>query len=122
MKFPEQFRAQHPGNPLYETTPGCPFGCFIVPAHKAPGRRQLNIIAVDGEETEWEHVSVSLGQHSKTCPTWEEMCFVKDLFWKEDEWVIQFHPAREDYVNQHPGVLHLWCYTKIFPTPPKVCV
>lgn len=37
----------------------------------------------------WEHVSVSL---SNRCPTWEEMCMVKDIFWGEDECVIQFRP------------------------------
>lgn len=39
----------------------------------------------------WEHVSVSL---SNRCPTWEEMCMVKDIFWGEDECVIQFHPPK----------------------------
>ena len=27
----------------------------------------------------WEHVSVSL---ARRCPTWEEMCMVKDIFWE----------------------------------------
>lgn len=36
------------------------------------------------------------------------MCFVKDLFWSDDECVIQFHPPHSDYVNYHPHCLHLW--------------
>lgn len=48
----------------------------------------------------WEHVSVSLNNR---CPTWEEMCMVKDIFWGEDECVIQFHPPKS--ANQHPSVL-----------------
>lgn len=53
----------------------------------------------------WEHVSVST---STRCPTWEEMCLVKKLFWRDDETVVQFHPAESEYVNRHPFCLHLW--------------
>lgn len=58
-----------------------------------------------GTTEDWEHVSVST-QHS--CPTWEEMCFVKDLFWSGSETVIQFHPKLSAYNNVHPFCLHLW--------------
>lgn len=55
----------------------------------------------------WEHVSVSrIG--SNRPPIWDEICFVKDMFWDENECVVQFHPKKSDYVNLHPGVLHLW--------------
>lgn len=122
MKFPEQYRYQPP-HPYYRSKTGDPYGSFLVPALKGPGRRQLNIIAADGQETGWEHVSVSLGQHSKTVPTWEEMCFVKSLFWGDDECVVQFHPAKKEYVNLHEGVLHLWKFVKAeFPTPEKLLV
>lgn len=63
----------------------------------------LRMISGAGEG--WEHVSVSL-EHR--CPTWEEMCWVKDLFWSDDECVIQFHPPKAEYVNCHPYCLHLW--------------
>lgn len=63
-----------------------------------PCGRLLRIITSDGTcETEkypWEHVSVSTQKH---VPNWEEMCFVKNLFWRDDETVIQFHPAKEHY-------------------------
>ena len=72
-------------------------------------RRKLRRGSTSGagsEEAEWwEHVSVSLKHR---CPNWQEMCFVKDLFWSEDELVVQFHPPRSDYVNHHPYCLHLW--------------
>lgn len=46
------------------------------------------------------------------------MCFVKDLFWTEDEAAIQFHPPRSEYVNNHSGCLHLWKPVGIqFPLP-----
>jgi hypothetical protein len=70
-------------------------------------------IASDGEG--FEHVSISLGAKLGTnsrgidrCPTWEEMCFIKDLFWGEDDVVIQYHPAKDQYVNLHKYCLHLW--------------
>lgn len=53
----------------------------------------------------WEHVSVSTPTR---CPTWEEMCIVKDLFWPEEEAVYQLHPPKSQYVNNHPYCLHMW--------------
>lgn len=53
----------------------------------------------------WEHVSIA---HPRRCPTWEEMCHLKDLFWTEEETVMQLHPKKADYRNFHPFCLHLW--------------
>jgi hypothetical protein len=122
MKFPEQFRHMRVKS-RYESHPGDRFGSFIVPAHKAPGRRQLFVIACDGAESGWDHVSVSVYNCKVQQPTWEEMCFIKGLFWNDDECVVQFHPAKADYINIHPGVLHLWkAVVQQFPMPPKICV
>jgi hypothetical protein len=49
------------------------------------------------------------------------MCFVKDLFWSEHECVVQFHPPRSVYVNNHPFCLHLW-HKPNLPTPPVILV
>lgn len=68
----------------------------------------------------WEHVSISLRNR---CPNWQEMCFVKDLFFGDDEVVMQLHPAKKDYVNQHPYCLHLWKPMQGFiPLPPSILV
>lgn len=68
----------------------------------------------------WEHVSVSM---KKRNPTWDEMCLLKDIFFKDTEWVVQYHPAKEDYINFDQHCLHLWrCLTKNFPIPPKILV
>ena len=57
----------------------------------------------------WEHVSVSPGSaNRKQCPTWDEMCAIKDMFFEADETVVQYHPPKSDYVNIHPYCLHLW--------------
>lgn len=53
----------------------------------------------------WDHVSVS---HKNRTPTWEEMCIAKDIFFSEEECVIQYHPPRSQYVNNHKYVLHMW--------------
>lgn len=123
MKTPEQFRFNHPQTQQFNTSPGDPFGRFVVPKHKAPHGRALNIIACDGIETGWDHVSVSLAEQPSKTPSWGEMCFVKALFWEPNECVVQFHPAEENYVNTHVGVLHLWKQVEAdFPMPPTICV
>lgn len=124
MKFPEQFRIRVPG---YDSMPGDCFGVFLIPANKAK-RRKLYVIADDGrgegsQRTNWEHISVSLRDFSNLCPSWEEMCLVKGLFWDDAECVVQYHPSKSDYVNVHPGVLHLWKQVGVeFAMPPKICV
>ena len=53
----------------------------------------------------WEHLSVSTPTR---CPTWEEMQFMKEVFWKDNEVCYQLHPAKENYINNHPYCLHIW--------------
>ncbi len=78
----------------------------------------LCIIASDGML--WEHVSVSLPNR---CPTWEEMCVIKAMFWDDDDCVVQFHPPRSEYVNNHPYCLHLWRPVhEVVPMPPSIMV
>lgn len=64
----------------------------------------------------WEHVSVSLNK--KRCPTWDEMCKIKEMFWGSSKTVIQYHPSKNKYVNNHPYCLHLWrCIDSEIPYP-----
>jgi len=91
---------------------------------KVKGER-LKVMVSDGSDWEkagmtgepWEHVSVSI-QHR--CPSWNEMSYIKRLFWQDWEIVIQIHPPEDDYVNAHDYCLHLWkpVRTKI-PLPPR---
>ncbi len=82
-------------------------GMFLVPC----GREILRCMISDGTGSRemglplWEHVSVSL---SNRVPSYAELCFVKDLFWSDDETVMQLHVPRCDHVNNHPFCLHLW--------------
>lgn len=78
--------------------------------------RTLTILFSNGGG--WEHVSVSTPGR---CPNWDEMCFVKNLFWDPDDVVMQIHPAAAKYINNHPYCLHLWRPTAdgvAIPTPP----
>lgn len=80
-------------------------GAFMI---QGPCNMTLAIVANDATDPGaqgWEHVSVSC---KKRCPNWIEMCFVKDLFWGDEELVVQFHPKKSEYVNHHPYCLHLW--------------
>ena len=78
----------------------------------------LFLIASDG--LQWEHVSVRAQRtpsKSRT-PTWREMCQIKSLFWDAEDVVMQLHPKRSDYINNHPHVLHLWRpIGQTIPTP-----
>ena len=70
----------------------------------------------------WEHVSVS-PKKLRITPSWSDMCIIKDIFWREDEAVIQVHPPKEEYINNQPNCLHLWkCTYKDMILPPAILV
>lgn len=78
----------------------------------------LRVVASCGGD--WEHVSVSLPNR---CPNWKEMCFIKDLFWDEEDCVVQYHPPKSEYINNCKNCLHLWRPMKQeIPRPPKIFV
>jgi hypothetical protein len=102
FKVPEEFRVTH-GLVGSDSTYGCN-GFFVLPNPiTRNGKPALRVQASDGAS--WEHVSVST---EFRCPTWDEMCFVKSMFWDAEDTVIQFHPPRSRYKNLHPFCLHLW--------------
>lgn len=111
------FRKAHPALGITES--GDTAGLFLI---KCPETGGLLYVISSGraESTEdaggWEHVSIHL---KKRVPNWAEMCFIKDLFWGDDEHVVQYHPPKSHYVNIHPNTLHLWslCDGSI-PLPP----
>lgn len=82
----------------------------------------LKIKVLSGIGCGWHHVSVSI-HDSDQPPSWSVMCQVKDLFYEPEDWVVQYHPAKSEYVNFHLGVLHLWkCLDREMPTPPSILV
>ena len=85
-------------------------------AHLASSKKRNIAAVVFSNGGGWEHVSVSFNHR---CPTWEEMCEIKNLFFHPDEVVVQYHPAESEYVNTHPYCLHLWRpIGQAMPTPP----
>lgn len=67
----------------------------------------------------WDHVSVCPFRKNYT-PTWDDMCQLKEIFFRDDEWVCEFHPAKSDYVNNATNCLHLWKpQNEVMPTPPS---
>lgn len=55
----------------------------------------------------WDHVSVAPAKKNYT-PSWDDMCAIKEVFFKDSEAVIQIHPPNDEYVNNMPNCLHLW--------------
>jgi hypothetical protein len=94
------------------------YGKFAV---QGPCGERLVIVASGGDADDiesqgWEHVSVST---RRRCPNWQEMCFVKDLFWEPEECVMQLHPPQSQWVNNHSYCLHLWrSRREAIPQPP----
>ena len=67
----------------------------------------------------WDHVSVAPAKSNYT-PTWDDMCAIKDLFFKDDEAVIQIHPPKSEYINLRKiayifGVemMLIWSYRRV---------
>lgn len=94
MKYPEKYR-----KPFVSHIYNIPLDFFLIPFMG----RELKVIATPMKG--FEHVSVSLPNRN---PNWDEMCFVKDLFWDDEEIVFQLHPRKSQYVNLHQHCLHLW--------------
>ena len=70
----------------------------------------------------WEHISVHPFARRIT-PSWDDMCKVKEIFFKDDEAVIQVHPTKAEYVNNLENCLHLWrCTYKDMVLPPAILV
>jgi hypothetical protein len=102
----------------YESQPDERHGAFRI---QGPCGCEL-VIMSSGTDSKfgWEHVSVSI---NRRMPNWTEMCFVKDLFWDEEEAVMQLHPPKSTYVNHHPYCLHLWkSLEEPIPLPPSTLV
>lgn len=117
---PEDFRISKKEHPFLgsDSTYGNN-GAFKIPISSVAS---YFIISSDGEG--WEHVSVHVNDCGRNrTPTWNEMCEVKSLFWDESDCVIQYHPSKAEYVNNHEHTLHLWRpVTKQIPIPPSYMV
>lgn len=106
--------------PLASATTDGNNGAFLFPMrvkYNNQSTKDQVLIVIVSDTDGWDHISVSLlGStgpavpilKNQRCPTWEEMCFIKDLFFEETETVVQYHPPIDKHVNCHPYCLHLW--------------
>ena len=103
-------------NPKLEIiSTGMDGGCGIL---HMTGLRHCTVIWTFGGG--WEHVSIC---PRNRLPEWDEMCTVKDMFWNDDECVVQYHPPKTEYVNNMPNCLHLWKpINHEIPMPPSIMV
>lgn len=105
-------------------------GVFRLPVGHRTDRFLICIISdgADALAQGWEHVSVRATQKRKgrwddDTPSWDEMDFAKQVFWKDDEVVVQYHIHGSRKVNMHPYVLHLWRNKNAaFIQPPEIMV
>lgn len=117
FKLPEKYRVT---KGLMATQAGDPAGFFLVrldPRWPMP----LRVVASAAGCTEgcegWDHVSVSLPHR---CPSWDEMCAIKALFWDDEDCVMQLHPPKSEWISNHKFCLHLWRPTlQELPRPPS---
>jgi hypothetical protein len=119
MRFSSDLEKYRVRNGEYSSDTGDTFGAFHIPYLSR--NYYLRVIANDAEgEFTWEHVSISLPNR---CPNWEEMCYIKSLFWDDEETVMQLHPPKSQWINNHPYCLHLWRPTREeIPLPPPIAV
>ena len=79
----EKHRLQNVG-PWSSTSDYGNNGAFLIP-HKG-----IDLFCIVSDQLMWDHVSVTVRHRKKDrqikrCPTWEEMSFVRDCFFSDDE-------------------------------------
>lgn len=123
FKVPEDNRFFSNTHPMSTTKADGNNGVFFIPHYRIKDYI-FQVIASDGKG--WEHVSVQVMHRkgsSTRCCTWEEMSWIKDLFWDENDTVVQYHPPKKEYVNNAEFVLHLWRPVgKHLPRPKSILV
>jgi hypothetical protein len=108
FKVPNQYRITKAEHPILGSDSSLGnAGAFKIPLPKEEDTTYAFVIASEGEG--WEHVSVHIIESGiEDTPLWDELCYIKNLFWDEEDCAVQFHPPKSQYVNNHPCVLHLW--------------
>lgn len=87
-----------------------------VRSQKASDKCLVMMTCING----WEHLTVS---HKNKIPSWECMNEMKEMFFNDDEECFQFHPKKENYINNNEYCLHIWRRTDgQMMTPPHILV
>ena len=80
-----------------------------------PDKKFQGTLVIGFNENGWEHVSVS-SYNKRQLPDWDIMCRLKEIFWEDEEMVVQIHPKKSEYLHgvgtiggdKLENVLHLW--------------
>ncbi len=96
-------------------------GIFVIP------RNGVRLLCVVSDQLGWDHISVTVKTKKMTqikrCPTWDELSFLKDLFFEPEEVVVQLHVPDADHISVHDYCLHLWRKQgQEHPLPPSLMV
>lgn len=93
------------------------FGILLIPSIQ--DRKPVKVIFSRGFYG-WDHVSISKQKHP---PSWNEMCWLKGLFFEDDETVMELHPPKGEWISNHDNCLHLWRpVDHTIPMPPPELV
>lgn len=71
-----------------------------------PQKRELLVIISD--KAGWDHCRISVNLSRKQEATNEEIMYIRELIFKPDEVVVEFHNMREGYINDDTVTTHLW--------------
>ena len=73
---------------------------------KLPDCGTCSVIWSENEDG-MEHVSISPKKKLRI-PTWDDMCVLKETFFRDSEEAYEIHPKKSEYVNMVENCLHLW--------------
>lgn len=133
----DEYRVPHPITGYIQAGDTC--GVFEIPHVDQWQRSQFGahyvVICSDGKPelqsgfgSGWDHVSAHCRSVRKKTPvmhtpTWEDMEYLRSLFFEDDETVMQLSVPRTEHINIHNHVLHLWRPLECaIPMPPAVLV
>ena len=96
-------------------------GAFVIKLHRWHPQGYATAMVVCSDRRGWDHVSVHIETPlEQRCPTWEEIDYIRKLFFRGDEWVMQLHAPADKNINEHPYTLHLWRpQNESIPVPPR---
>ncbi len=102
--FTEEFEIYAVEHPKFGKPRRGDGGCFQIPVQNQKGKK-VNLFVMAHVGKGWDHVSVT---HPRRRPNWQEMEFVKRMFFEDDEIAFQFHLPIGTKITSHDYCLHLW--------------
>jgi len=86
----------------YRANREVPYGKAYIVKHPRTGAK---LVCIASNDKGWNHISVSLANRT---PTWDEMAYIKKVFFDDEDLCVQIHPKKSQYVNYHEHCLHIW--------------